>query len=146
LIFGAISLSTQIEDSVVIGDGRSSVMLTPAGPPSLGFPTQIAIVAGPFQGTIIDDTVGPYERFHRGLVALYQSLTGTARLGSCEGFSLELTASRTGSIWVHVVAFGSHVPGVKVEYEFGFDQTYLPPIIESVERLFLNRRQGRVKL
>jgi len=30
---------------------------------------------------------------------------------------------------------------VKLEYEFGFDQTYLPPIIKSIERLFLNEEE-----
>ena len=138
LIFRDIPMPAAIEDSVVIGNGDSSVILTPAGTPNeLGFPTQIAISAGPFRGTIVDDTVGRYERFHRELLDLYQSLSGTARLGSYEHFSLVLTAYHTGSIGVEVAAFGSHVPRVKVEYGFEFDQTYLPPIIESIERLFL---------
>jgi len=134
-------VAIEIEDSVVISNGRWSVTLTPAGAPSLGFPTKTDLVAGPFRGTVVDDMVGPYERFHRELVDLHKSLSGTARLGSYELFSLELTASRTGSIWIRVVSFGSHCPMVKLEYEFGFDQTYLPPIIKSIERLFLNEEE-----
>jgi hypothetical protein len=38
LIFRATSMTAEIEDSVVISDGQSGVILTPAGAPSLGFP------------------------------------------------------------------------------------------------------------
>jgi hypothetical protein len=145
LIFRATSMTAEIEDSVVISDGQSGVILTPAGAPSLGFPTKIDLVAGPFRGTVIDDTVGSYERFHSELVNLYKSLSGAARLGSYEHFSLELTASRTGSIWIQVVSFGNHCPIVKLEYGFRLDQTYLPPIIKSIERLFLNQKEKSVE-
>jgi hypothetical protein len=142
--FRAAAMTAEIEDSVVFSDGRSSVALTPAGAPSLGFPTKIDLVAGPFRGSIVDDTIG-YEQFYRELVDLYKSLSGTARLSSYEHFSLKLTASRTGSIWIRVVSFGNHCPMVKLEYEFGFDQTYLPPIIKSIERLFLNQREKGIE-
>jgi hypothetical protein len=142
VIFGGIAMPAANDDSVVISNGDSSVILTPAGAPNeVGFPTRIAVVAGPFRGAIVDDTVGRYGQFHRELVNLYQSLSGKAELGSYEGFSLTLTGSGTGSIKVEVIAIGSPMPKQILEYEFGFDQTYLPPIIEGIERLFLHQEE-----
>jgi len=127
------------DHAVEIGNGHSGVTLIRAGSRSeVGFPTRIDVVAGPFRGTVRDDTVGSYERFHGELRNLYQSLSGTARLGSLEGFALVLTAGTLGTISVNVTAIGSHVPSIRLIFEFDFDQTYLPPIIAGIEREFLD--------
>jgi hypothetical protein len=72
----------EIEQGVVIGDGRSGVTLAPAGAPSFGFPTKIDLAAGLLRGTVVDDTALSYERFHRERVDAYRSFSGPARLGS----------------------------------------------------------------
>jgi len=134
-------MSDENDKCVVISDGRSSVLLTPVGPSSAGIPTRVDLVAGPFRGSVLDETADGYERFHRELVALYETLSGTAQLTSLEGhFSLVLTALPQGAISVTVAAVGSYVPRIRLEFEFEIDQTYLPSIIARIEQTFLDEK------
>jgi hypothetical protein len=125
------------EIGVVIADGRSGVRLSRAGEANeLGYPTLIDVRAGPFAGSVRDDTDGDYSRFLEQLESLYRSLSGTATLGSYEGFSLSLVGSGGGGIAVSAEIIGEHVPSIRLTFEFGFDQTYLPPIIRGLRREF----------
>src|SRR5690349_5004377 len=123
-------MSDKFHDGVVISNGRCSVTLLPAGSPhEIGFPTRIEVVAGPFQGAVLDETVGRCDQFHRELVKLYETLSGTATLGSYQHFELVLAGGGAGGISVDVVIYGNHVPNIKLEFEFDLDQSYLPEII-----------------
>jgi hypothetical protein len=127
------------ENGVVIAGGRSGVRLSRVGEANeLGYPTLIDVRAGPFVGSIRDDTVGAYARFRTQLRALYDKLSGTAQIGSYEGFSLVLTGDGRGGIGVSAVVIGEHIPSIRLTFEFKFDQTYLPTIIRAIEHEFPN--------
>lgn len=125
------------ENAVLISDGRSSVTLIRTGRLAYGIPTRIDVVGGPFQGSISDE-VGDYATFHRDLVNLYKILQGSAKLGGLEGlFDLTVTALRLGMLEVKVRALASHVPRIELAFEFLIDQSYVPPIISAIDRVFL---------
>ena len=91
---------TEASDGVLISGGRSSIRLTRAGQPNeLGYPTIIDVRAGPFQGSVQDDLLD-YGNFRTQLAELYASLRGEAKLGSYEGFQLNLIGNGTGGIGV----------------------------------------------
>jgi hypothetical protein len=118
---------------VRISDGRFSVRLSRAGPAiELGYPTIIDLRAGPFQGSVLDETVG-FGGFREQLVTLYERLKGDAKLGSYEGFELNITGNGRGGIEVCVKAVGEHVPLIQLTFAFYVDQSYLPAIIEQIE-------------
>ncbi len=122
---------------VVIADGRSGVRLSCLGEANeLGYPTLIEVQAGPFAGSVRDDTVGDYSTFLEQLESLYSRLSGTATLGSYEGFSLLLVGSSGGGIGVSAVIVGEHIPLIRLTFEFSLDQSYLPPIIRGIRREF----------
>jgi hypothetical protein len=125
------------DDGVVIADGRSGVRLCCVGKANeLGYPTLIEVQAGPFTGSVRDDTVGNYSTFLEQLESLYNQLSGTAELGSYEGFRLALVGGGGGGISVSAVIIGEHVPSIRLTFEFSFDQSYLPPIIRGIRREF----------
>jgi hypothetical protein len=126
-------------DGVLIGDHRCSVRLNRVGAQTeVGVPTLINIQAGPFSGSIRDDTVGSYSGFLEQLKELHSKLSGIAKLGSYEGFSLTLTGDGRGTIRGDVKAFGGHAhPLIQLEFDFAIDQTYLPRIIRAINREFL---------
>jgi hypothetical protein len=125
------------ETGGVIADQRSGLRLCRLGEANeLGYPTLIEVRAGPFSGRVRDDTVTGFQRFIRQLETLYETLSGTAELNSYEGFRLCMTGGGLGGIGGSVVMIGEHVPSIKLKFEFGFDQTYLPTIIRAVRREF----------
>jgi len=125
------------DSGVVIADGRSGVRLSRSHEASeLGYPTLIEVRAGPFTGSVYDDSVGDYSRFLEQLESLYSRLSGTATLGSNEGFRLSLVGRGGGGISVSAVIIGEHIPSIKLAFEFPLDQTYLPPIIRGIRREF----------
>jgi len=86
---------------------------------------------------IKDDTVGDYSAFLEQLESLYNRLSGAATLSSYEGFRLSLEGvGRTGGIGVSALIVGEHVPSIRLTFEFSFDQSYLPPIIQGIRREF----------
>jgi hypothetical protein len=120
-------------DGVLIGDGRCSVRLTRADwPNELGYPTIIAARAGPFHGAVRDDTVH-YEPFREQLGMLYKDLSGSAKLGSYEGFELNLIGGGTGGIEGRVRIIGEQVPLIQLSFEFFIDQSYLPGIMDQLD-------------
>jgi hypothetical protein len=125
------------ETGVVIADERCGLRLCRLGEANeLGYPTLIEARAGPFSGCIRDDTVTGFQRFITQLETLYEALSGTAELSSYEGFRLSMIGGGRGGIGGSVVMIGEHVPSIKLTFEFGFDQTYLPVIIRAIRREF----------
>lgn len=121
---------------VVIANGRFGLRLSCVGEETeLGYPTLIEVQAGPFTGSVMDETVWNYAIFLQQLETLYRTLAGTATLGSYEGFSLSMVGAG-GGIDIFAVIIGEHVPSITLTFEFSFDQTYLPPIIRAIRREF----------
>jgi hypothetical protein len=126
----------QSEHGVFISDGRSSVRLTRAGRPTeIGYPTIIEVCGGPFRGSVRDETV-QYQGFRQELESLYETLSGRAVLCSYEGFEFCLIGNGKGAIEVLVRVVGQQLPRIELSFGFTIDQTYLPPIIEQLEREF----------
>jgi hypothetical protein len=127
---------SQEGSGVLISDGRCSVRLTRAGEPhELGYPTVIDLHAGPFRGAISDSLLD-YGHFSAQLNALYKSLSGDAKLGSYQGFELDLVGSGKGGVEVCVKAIGRHVPLIQLTFSFDIDQSYLPAIIRQIDTEF----------
>jgi hypothetical protein len=123
---------TDGSDGVLISDGRSSIRLTRDGQPNeLGYPTIIDVRAGPFQGSVRDN-LGDYGAFRTQLVDLHASLRGVARLGSYEGFELDVTGNGSGGIVARVRVI-EHVPLIQLKFEIYIDQSYLPAIIQQID-------------
>jgi hypothetical protein len=125
---------TEKAGGVLISDGRSSVRLSRAGPPNeLGYPTIIDVRAGPFQGSVLDETVG-VGGFREHLATLYESLKGDAKLGSYDGFvELVITGNGSGGMEVRVKAVGDHATPIQLTFAIYIDQSYLPAIIEQID-------------
>ncbi len=127
---------TERSDGVLISSGRSSIRLTRGGEPNeLGYPTVIDVRAGPFQGAVQDNLLD-YGIFRTQLAELYASLRGDAKLGSYEGFKLDLIGNGTGGIGVSVKVIGDHVAPIHLKFGFGIDQSYLPAIIQQIDTEF----------
>ena len=80
------------------------------------------------------------ERFLTDLQQLYQSLSGSARLQTrFEEPYFELSASPRGRVWVHghIVFSADH----RLDFGFMTDQTFLPPMISSVEAVLAETRK-----
>ena len=74
------------------------------------------------------------ERFLRDLQRLYKSLSGAARLQtSLEDPYIELTGEQLGHVRVHgyIITYMQHRE--ELRFSFMADQTFLPPLISSVE-------------
>jgi len=124
------------DGGVLISDGRSSVRLTRMDKPNeLGHPTLIEAQAGPFRGSVRDDTVY-FGNFRSQLTKLYDTLSGDAKLASYEGFELDLIGNGMGHIRVDVTVIGQHVPLIRLTFGFSIDQTFLPMIIRQVDAEF----------
>src|SRR5882762_10296140 len=124
---------TERDGGVLISNGRSSVRLSRAGPPNeLGYPTIIDVRAGPFHGSVLDETVW-FGGFREQLATLYERLQGEAKLGSDEGFELNIIGNRSGGIEIRVKAIGEYVPLIQLTFGFDIDQSYLPAIIGQVD-------------
>jgi hypothetical protein len=78
----------------------------------------------------------PSVGFHSERVDANISFSDPARLGSYDRCSHGRTASPIGPTGIGAFSFGSDCPMMKLEDEFESDQTYVPPIIKSLEGLF----------
>jgi hypothetical protein len=125
---------TETVSGVLISDGRCSVRLSRAGPPNeLGYPTIIDMRAGPFQGSVLDETVG-FGGFREQLATLYERLKGDAKLGSYDGFvELAISGNGSGGIRVRVKVVSDHVTPIQLTFAISIDQSYLPALIEQID-------------
>lgn len=130
-------------DGVLLTDGRSCILLhlPERYPDGHGFHHLVDLVGGPFRGSIDASSYEgceAYRGFRDGLVALYKSLQGEARLPiSYENLDVSLIGDGRGHIRVHVHAVAGHTMDIKLSFNFGIDQTHLPAIIKAVERVFI---------
>lgn len=76
------------------------------------------------------------ERLRDGLVPMYETLSGGASLRSLEEWlSIDIEADRLGHCEVKYVAVVSHSPRTALESSLQLDQTYLPAVINQLNRI-----------
>jgi hypothetical protein len=127
------------EVGIVLTDGISKVVLAPAGPPALGFPTRIEVATGPFSASIEAEGWN-YKKFLDALHRLHETLVGEAKLTFVEGgHSVTLTGNGRGSIEVTIVVGDGHSPcHAFLTIRMILDQSYLPELIHAVRREFVS--------
>lgn len=125
--------------SIVLTDGISRVVLTPAGPPALGFPTRIEVASGPFTGSI-EAEAWDYARFLEALRRLHDTLVGEAKLTFVEGEHLvTLMGNGRGRVETRVVVSDGQSPcNAYLTIRMTLDQSYLPDIIHAIQHEFLS--------
>ncbi len=89
----------------------------------------------PVCGTFVDEFFRSIGSFTEEVERLSEALSGEALLASLEKFSMKLAGDGHGGVWVFV-ELQEFVPSLTLKFDFGFDQTYLPPIIEALRREF----------
>jgi hypothetical protein len=124
---------------IVLTDGVSRVALAPAGPPALGFPTTIEVASGPFSASI-EAEAWDYARFLEALRRLHATLVGEAKLTFVEGeHSVTLRGNGRGGVDARIVVSDGQSPcHAALTIGMTLDQSYLPEIIDAVEREFLS--------
>jgi hypothetical protein len=86
--------------------------------------------------------VGDFERFYRGLKALYEGLSGKAELLPMERqFSLVISGNGRGQMAVEGAAWSRPAHENKLEFTFELDQTYLPGPLVQLEAMLSRREQ-----
>lgn len=121
----------------MIGGAANYVRLSRLGArQECGTAVRIDVKAGPFEGTVRDDTLVEITAFREELSRLYERLDGTATLASYDKFRMVMRGDGRGGIAISVELFGEHCPLSKLSAEFEIDQTYLPSIIEQMTREF----------
>jgi len=131
---GSFMMFDDDQGGVIVADGRCGVRLRVSGPPVDHWrPMLIEVRAGPFSGSILDEIRMDFQSFGRQLAALYASLSGQASFGGEEKFSLKLVGDGRGGVkaFADIKAFDSTV---RLSFEIQLDQTYLPAIIEALQR------------
>ena len=124
---------------IVLTDGISRVVLAPAGPPALGFPTRIEVASGPFSASI-EAEAWDYTRFLEALRRLHETLVGEAKLTFVEGeHSVTLTGNGRGGVEARIVVSDGQSPcNAFLTIRMTLDQSYLPDIIHAIQREFLS--------
>lgn len=125
-------------DCVVIGDELARVVIWPAksgGPEPI--PYRVDIFADTFRCTVDADVLGGFEKFHFGLVRLYETLTGEVGFPAIEGLEMNLRGDGRGHIHVSVRATADYSRPIDMRVGISIDQTQLPPIIAAVERVLI---------
>ena len=124
---------------IVLTDGISRVVLAPAGPPALGYPTRIEVATGPFSATIEAEALD-YKRFLDALRRLHETLVGEAELTFVEGgHSVTLTGNGRGGVEAMIVVGDGQSPcHAFITIRMIFDQSYLPDVIHAIQRDFLS--------
>jgi hypothetical protein len=136
---------TEEARGVLFTDGKDSVLFHPPETYSdgHGFRHQVDIISGPFRGAIIASSYAGLEalaEFRLQLQGLYESLKGEAKLpGSYENIRMSVKGDGLGHIEVSGEVAAEMFMAVRLSFRFDLDQTYLPRIIESLEKYFLHQ-------
>ncbi|RVU38642.1 hypothetical protein EOI86_05035 [Hwanghaeella grinnelliae] len=128
------------DSGVQIGAGSFFVRLSRRNEPSADNGSSLAeieVKAGPFTGLVADDVLFGVAEFCSDLQSLYDRLTGRATLRSYEKFELMAEGNGRGAIHGLVELYGCHDPLSKLTFELDVDQTFLPDLIRSLRKEFL---------
>ena len=126
------------EGGIVLTDVISRVILAPAGPVALGFPTRIEVATGPFSA-VIEAEAWDYKKFCDALIRLHETLSGEAELTFVEGgHSVTLKGDGRGGVEVSVVVGDGKSPcHAFLTVTMILDQSHLPDAIDAIRREFL---------
>jgi hypothetical protein len=123
---------------IIITDGISRLILAPAGPPALGYPTTIQVSTGPFSA-VVEAEAWDYARFRDALLRLHETLVGEAELTFVEGgHSVTLTGNGRGGVEATIVVGDGRSPcDAFLTIRMSLDQSHLPDVIHAIRRHFL---------
>jgi hypothetical protein len=126
------------EGGIILSDGISHVILAPAGPPALGFPTRIEVSTGPFSA-VVETEAWDYRKFRDALIRLHETLNGEAELTFVEGgHSVILRGDGRGRVDATVVVGDGRSPCCAfLTISMALDQSYLPDAIQAIGRQFV---------
>jgi hypothetical protein len=99
------------------------------------FSAQVEVIVGGFRGGFCADfNSWAFSDFQVQLEKLYRTVSGSAVFTSYEGqLELTLTCHTTGHIDVQGEAMDYVGTGNKLSFTLGFDQTYLPQILNELQ-------------
>jgi hypothetical protein len=123
---------------IMIGTETSHVTLWAMGPDDYGHKARASFRTAAFdlQGQLSHLTLFP-EPFITALERLHDTLNGEAILESLDhDLRIRLSAETLGHVLVNVEV-SSVDPTLRLAYEVGLDQTFLPPMIGSFKDAFL---------
>jgi hypothetical protein len=122
---------------IIITDGISRLILAPAGPPALGFPTTIQVSTGPFSAVVEAEAWD--AKFRDALLRLHETLAGEAELTFVEGgHSVALTGNGRGGVEATIVVGDGRSPcDAFLTIRMTLDQSHLPNVIHAIRRDFL---------
>ncbi len=127
---------SEAQIGIRISDGRSHLVLIPAGKPQIGWPTRIELSSGFFSAAVEAEML--FVPFRNSLVALHQTMQGEARLVCLdEGHFVKITSAKFGHMQlVAEVTDGRAPAAARLIVTMNIDQTYLPAIIAGIDRYF----------
>jgi hypothetical protein len=98
------------------------------------FVAEVDIVVGGFRGhTAVYFEISDIIRFHKSLIPLYDSLSGTAILNPIEQqLTLNISGAGRGKMDVTGELFAYANYGSRLQFEFTIDQTYLPRAVRAI--------------
>ena len=101
------------------------------------FQAETNISVNSFKGNITPYfEISDLNRFYTQLVKLHEKLKGEAELNPIEGqFWLKLIGDGMGHIQVEGIAYTHATYGSCLKFEFEVDQTHLPKLTKSLEKL-----------
>lgn len=126
------------ECALIIEEGISRITIESIGPVGLGFPTRMSITSGPFTA-VTEADAKDFTAFREALASLHKNLFGEAVL---DFWGVEdvmvLSGDGRGGITVHITVTDGRVPcAASLTVKMLVDQSYLPDIIQSIDRIFL---------
>ena len=123
---------------IVLTDGISQVILAPAGPVALGYPTRIEVATGPFSA-VIEAEAWDYKKFYDALIRLHETLSGEAELTFVEGgHSVTLKGNGRGGVEASVMVGDGQSPcRAFLTVTMILDQSHLPDAMHAIRREFL---------
>jgi hypothetical protein len=122
---------------IIFAAQGKSLILRPQSPKDEWCATIIEIAAGPFTGTFSNDVYySSWSGLRRGLIGLHKTLSGEVEFTADGKLQLHVKGNGRGQVIVDVWASpSSYDPRVELRFDINLDQTFLPPIIESLDQM-----------
>jgi hypothetical protein len=129
------------EDGVTIFDGHTRLAIVPRGEAELGYACQVQIVSGQLSATV--EAVARIDaNFRQSLKQLHASLKGEAEIMFwSEEHLITIRGDGTGRIEVVANLYEWNPWVARLTAKILLDQSYLPTIIQGIERHFPQQPQ-----
>ena len=131
------------DDSVVISDGISRLILSRVGDadseyPPCCYPTRLEVSSGVFSATV-EGLSWSYSTLCERLGELHKTLKGSVRFEFWnESYSITFSGNGIGPIAMIVEIRDSRPSGTVLTVPMSIDQSYLPTIISQIREVFLS--------